>query len=498
MPAEKETSADKPAVESPGVDSDPDLKNCPLGCNKFRLATDDATGGLYWASGAGPIIAANIFLSSAFITLAEREIGCDFDDDDKDCDEKVYGFSPASLVPLIATLSGLLTAFFLPIIGAIVDYTPRRRQLFLIGVSTQVVIQAVQIYTVESTWFPMSILQGVTGFFYQISLVAGYSYLPEVSAQVGEKTMNWYSSLYYIAQFGNQAAFFIIMVAVSIFLIEDDVNLAQFSQGVDVIYNGILWFVAYYYYTEKDKRRELPEGENIASAGFKQVARTACGISKHYPKTIGRFFLGILFSESAVNAFTTVAVAYFNVTLDMGSAEIGICFVIVMVMTIPGSLFSSWLANKKNALVSFKINIVTFIIINFGLFFLLSDKSRAVMAYPASSLWGIVIGWHYSTEKALYSQIIPAGQESELAGFFLYCGAVLVWIPPLIFTIMIEADVPLHWGGISLNAYFLIGLCFYQSMPSWDKIIEDAKGENRMLPPPDSKKSEKDFKDDNA
>ncbi len=76
--------------------------------------------------------------------------------------------------------------------------------------------------------------------------------------------------------------------------------------------------------------------------------------------------------------------------------------------------------------------------------------------------------------------IIPEGQESELAGFFLYCTQILSWLPPLLFTFMNEADINLSWGGVHLNAYLLAGLICFLFLPKWDICREIAKEENKM------------------
>ena len=79
----------------------------------------------------------------------------------------------------------------------------------------------------------------------------------------------------------------------------------------------------------------------------------------------------------------------------------------------------------------------------------------------------------------VYSMIVPQGQESELAGFYLYCTHILTALPPCIFTVMNEADVNLKWGGIHLNIYLFIGLVLIQLMLPWDECLEAAK-ENKL------------------
>jgi MFS-type transporter involved in bile tolerance (Atg22 family) len=133
----------------------------------------------------------NIFISSSFIYLASIEAGC-IDADGKvldECNVKVRGQTPASLVANIAVISGLLSAFFMPIIGAMVDYTPYRKQLGQATAFIITVIQTVQIGTVQATWFPMSILQALAGFFYQVEILATYAYLPDISGTVGQAVM---------------------------------------------------------------------------------------------------------------------------------------------------------------------------------------------------------------------------------------------------------------------------------------------------------------------
>jgi hypothetical protein len=71
----------------------------------------------------------NVFLSASLLFLASKEAGC-LDDEgnvENDCDTRVYGMAPAALITNhVAVISGLLSAFFMPVIGAMLDFTPYR------------------------------------------------------------------------------------------------------------------------------------------------------------------------------------------------------------------------------------------------------------------------------------------------------------------------------------------------------------------------------------
>jgi len=101
-------------------------------------------------------------MSSSFIFLPSLEAGCVDPATNKimdSCTNTVRGFQPAALVTNVAVISGALSALFNPVVGAIIDFTPYRLQ---VGIWTAVfssLVQGCQIYTVESTWFPMSFLQ---------------------------------------------------------------------------------------------------------------------------------------------------------------------------------------------------------------------------------------------------------------------------------------------------------------------------------------------------
>ena len=244
----------------------------------------------------GAVIMSNVFLSTSLITLAQRSLGCK--DEDEVCDGKVYGFRPSSLITIIATISGLMSAFLLPIIGAVVDYTKYRKSLGVIFASLLIFIQAVQVATVEATWFPMAILQAVNGFFYQALTLAAYAYLPEIKHAVGEATMTIYSSSFYMWMFGSQAMYLVIVIAIAIAINADDVLTAQIGQAIDAVVSGSCYVLGFYFFTHKEARRELPQRSTLIGAGFKQVFVTTKGIKAHYPTTLGLFLLAVVFSEA--------------------------------------------------------------------------------------------------------------------------------------------------------------------------------------------------------
>jgi len=185
-------------------------------------------------------------------------------------------------------------------------------------------------------------------------------------------------------------------------------------------------------------------------------------------------------TSAAVSAFTTVSIVYFNEVMKFTSTQVGICFLLILISTIPGGLFANWLGNKTNPITSLKLQLVVFIVANFSAFGILSNEDKVAETYFAGVVWGFLIGWFYPTQNVIYSRIIPAGQESQFAGFFLYCGQIMTWLPPLVFTAMNENGIKLQYGGMHLNVYLALGLFFLCLMQPWEECLEDSK-ENKMV-----------------
>jgi len=139
-------------------------------CNSFRFGGNvESQGYALMTVARGGIVMSNIFLSTAFIRLASDSAGCD-SESEEECDAKVYGFRPSSLITMIAVVSGVLSAFLLPFIGAVVDYTPYRRAVGIGSALFITAVQGIQIWLTDDTWFPMAILQAINGFMYMVQV----------------------------------------------------------------------------------------------------------------------------------------------------------------------------------------------------------------------------------------------------------------------------------------------------------------------------------------
>lgn len=137
----------------------------------------------------------SVLVNAALLELAMDAAGCPTRDeldemetngtiedaDDFECTNTIYGMDPLSLISNIAVVTGLLSAFFMPLIGVVLDFTPYRKFVGILFTSIFAVIQGIQIGIGPRTWFAMAILQSIAGFCFTVNIMTALAYLPEVS-----------------------------------------------------------------------------------------------------------------------------------------------------------------------------------------------------------------------------------------------------------------------------------------------------------------------------
>ncbi|CAB9507044.1 Vacuole effluxer Atg22 like [Seminavis robusta] len=428
----------------------------------------------------GPIAMSNIFLSTALIYLASEEVGCVEETEDggmqvvENCEERVFGaFRPSALITNIAVISGLMSACLMPLVGAIIDYTPRRWSIGVTSAILITLIQIVQIGTVSSTWFPMAILQAITGFFYQVQMCSTFAYMPEIKREVSTLTMTRFSSTWTMVQFGSQALFLLVIVGISMAFSFNDVITAQVSQGINSVNIIIAFTVAWRMMPKVPARHTLEPGQWLLLQGFKQNWRTAKRIQKHYKRSIRWYLLGILFAEPGANAFTVVSVVFLSDKLGLSGTELGIFFLVVLVCMVPGGLVSQAITRCTNPSISFRFSMMFLFVLGIiGALTLTKDNVKPI-GYVWALFVGLGLGSFYPSEKLYLSMIVPKGIEAELSGFYVYCSQLLGWLPPLMFTLLVEANVDQKYGLICTVCFFLVAVAMISMSPSFDKVLEE-------------------------
>jgi len=408
-------------------------------------------------------VGSGAFLGTALIRLAKQAAGCETEADENtgmvpDCEGRAYGIRPSSLLTTYTIVVGIVSATFLPLLGAIVDYSRHRR---LVGRCTSVAFTLLlfpQIFLSSKTWFAVAILQMGVAFTGWAQTMVTYAYLPELTDS--EERLNQYNKSFNAASFSSMVVYVLITVGIANYagFGDDDVAVAQLGTAIAFAVCCVLLSAAWGPLLQKrPAARDLPEGQSLWTAGFIQNYHSIVHVYRELP-ALKWFYLSVASSEAGVNSLVTIMITYLTDTLNFSSTDNATATLLMLLGSIPGALVSGKMVSLFNAVNSVILAISLLTITTIAAAVSLKRPGQQMETYIMAFIWGVAIGWKWTTDRFLASTLIPEGQDAELMGVFLFSGQVLSWLPPLIFTAMNEAGVNQSFGIGSLCIYFFLGL----------------------------------------
>lgn len=278
----------------------------------------------------------SMFLGPALIELASEAAGCpkyehddNFDNNNVDgnlydainqeCNLRIHGFHPSSLLTNIAVVSGLLGCITLPVFGSIVDHTKYRRHVGAYTAALLTVIKAVEISIGPRTWILIAILQVFASFLFNFHLTAAYAYVTELSTDPSRQSS--YNSSFYVTMYTSTLIFLLSVIGISVSLQLSDVGTAVTSQIVTSVTCLIFFTIAWkYLFRDRPPLSIVPDNLNLMTCGFQKVSRTFRSIVAENPP-LKWLMLSVTFAEAGSTALITVSTTYMKVYLAMSAKE---------------------------------------------------------------------------------------------------------------------------------------------------------------------------------
>jgi len=428
-------------------------------------------------------IAAGAFLAPALLRLAKEAAGCETEpppgsNQVPDCDKRVYGFRPSSLLTTYTIVIGIVSAILLPFMGAVVDYTPYRLQ---VGRWTSVCLCIMlfpQIFLNSKTWFPLAILLVFVAFLGWAQTVVTYAYLPELADT--EERLSQYTQSFTILSFGSMVIYLAVVAGIAEIAGMSDNHTAQLGMAVAFGVGSLTLYVAWFHLMKpRPAAHELPNCQSLWTAGFCQVYHTSIRIYKTLP-ALKWFYISVALIDAAVNSLATVAITYLTDTLNFSSQENVIAFLCMLLASIPGGVLAGKTTRLMNQIRSSIVATLILMLNTVAAAIVLKGPGQQLETYFLAVGWGLGTGWKWTIDRLLASTIIPIGQDAELMGVYLFAGQILTWLPPLIFTALNEAGVSQRVGIGTLAIWFLAGIVALALIGSYREAVT-AAGRSRIL-----------------
>ncbi len=200
-------------------------------------------------------------------------------------------------------------------------------------------------------------------------------------------------------------------------------------------------------------QRSLQPGERYVTVGFKQLGHTLRTLPQ-YPQTL-LFLVAYLLYNDGIQ--TVIALSSQFGAQELGLEESSLISLILMVQFVAfgGALLfgylARWMGAKRAILLSLVVWTAT-VVYAYG--FLQTERQFFVMG----GIIAIVLGGSQALSRSLFSQMIPAGQESEYFSLYEVSERGTSWLGPLFFGLALQFTGSYRIAILSVAIFFIAGL----------------------------------------
>jgi UMF1 family MFS transporter len=411
-----------------------------------------------WANSAFSTTVGTVFLGPYIASLAAKAAEAY-----PDGLARFFGIpvAPDSFLPYCISFSVGLQVLFLPILGAIADYSHMRKQLMQIFATLGALATIVMFFVTGDLWWLGGVLFIIANLAFGAAMVFYNAYLPDIASEDQRDRVSSYGWA-----MGYLGGGLLLALNLAFFIFSEDIGVpGDLAVRINLASAGLWWlgfsFLTWSRLRQRHIARPLPAGETYASVGFKQLGKTFREM-KNFPETL-KYLLAYFLYNDGIQTVIAVSSTFAAAPLirgGIGLPQDTLIAVILMIQFVAffGALFwgrlASWIGAKQSIIVSLFIWAGVVIYAYGGL----KGDNRATEFFILGVFIALVMGGSQAISRSLFAQMIPKGREAEFYSFYEVSERGTSWTGPLIFGLANQIFGSLRYGILSLIFYFIAGL----------------------------------------
>ncbi len=385
--------------------------------------------------------------------------------------------APDSFLPYCISFSVGMQVLFLPILGAIADYSHMRKRMMQIFATIGALATILMFLVSGGLWWLGGVLFIVANLAFGAAMVFYNSYLPDIASEDERDRVSSYGWA-----MGYMGGGILLALNLAFFTFSEDLGVpGDLAVRINLASAGIWWlgfsFLTWGRLRSRRAARQLPTGETYVSIGFKQLRKTFSEV-KHFPETL-KFLLAYFLYNDGIQTVIAVASTFAAAPLIQGGLELEQSTLIAVILMIQfvaffGALFwgklAGWIGAKQSVVVSLFIWAGVVIYAYGGL----KGPTATAQFFVLGVFIALVMGGSQAISRSLFAQMIPNGKEAEFFSFYEISERGTSWIGPLVFGLANQMFGNLRIAILSLIFFFVMGLILLPFV-NVTKAISDAR-----------------------
>ncbi len=400
-----------------------------------------------WANSAFPTTVITLFFGPYLTSLARAAAGADGY-------VHLLGLplAPESIWSYLVSLSVISQVVAFPLIGAIADYSGRKREL--LGVLAYIGAGAtVLMFLLEGDNYLLGcILFLVANFAFGASIVIYNAFLPEISGPEDRDAVS--SNGWALGYLGGGL---LLALNLLLYLRADAIGLPEtVAVRISLASAGLWWGLFTLIPLRKLRNRDakkLPPGLGYIAAGVGQLRHTLRDL-RRYPQSL-LFLLAFLIYNDGIQTVITLAGQFGSEALGLSMRVLTAAILLAQFVALFGALafkyIAAWIGNKR-AVVASLILWCGILVYAYGWV----DSAGDFLLMAASV--GLVMGGSQALSRSIFSFLIPSGKEAEYFSLYEISDKGTSWLGPLLYGLALQFTGDYRIAVASLLLFFVCGL----------------------------------------
>jgi UMF1 family MFS transporter len=409
-----------------------------------------------WANSAFYTTVIAVLLGPYLVAIAESSVG----KDGVIVDLGLFRVTTGGFPAFCLAISVVSMVVFLPVLGAIADYTHLKKKLMAIFCYLGVVASSLLFFVTGDSYVLGGILMIVANIGFAAANVFYNAFLVDITTEDRRDRVSSYGyGAGYIGGF--------LMLVGNLALIENAEALGVtkgFAVRLSFLIASIWWavfaFISFKLIRNRSAAKEIPENRTIVTVGFAELWETLKELRRL--RYTALFLVGYLFYNDGIQTVILQSSVFLSQELFTAaeretSADQGFLitiFLIAQLSAFVGALLFERIARRLGSKWTILLSLAIWCAIVIYAYGFLANRTQA---YFMAIFIGLVLGAAQALSRSLYSQMIPVGRESAFFGLYEISEKGTSWMGQLLFTIIIGATGSFRQAILGLIVFFVVG-----------------------------------------